>query len=293
MCWHGVPSFAGFPQVHVPKRAPNWSSSIGITTVNFLLDAFKLPLHGAAMTIAILPNVYLKRANINILKGILHDKLPRGVKCSVLTQANALYFSKCFSSRWIISNVDLRMSTAVLARLAPHVADVSPTCRRHRQMLPNLGRHCVSLRHRRGRPRHTQFISITTDKYKSAQTYGYLSYHRVFVFELKQQSQNYRHVGNPPTCREMSCRFGHPADTTLSCVCNMTSDVSRRRHDTECRRLGNKIDTPTSDMWSLSLLEVGLCAGVCVRQMRSILWDSMWVVLNSPPPSDVTFSLHE
>ena len=23
-----------------------------------------------------------------------------------------------------------------------------------------------------------------------------------------------------------------------------------RRHDTECRRLGNKIDTPTSDMWS-------------------------------------------
>ena len=34
--------------------------------------------------------------------------------------------------------------------LAPHVADVSPTCRRHRQMSPNLGRHCVSLRHARG-----------------------------------------------------------------------------------------------------------------------------------------------
>ena len=47
------------------------------------------------------------------------------------------------------------------------------------------------------------------------------------MFELKQQSQNYRHVGNPPTCRQMSCRFGHPADTTLSCVCDMTSDVSR------------------------------------------------------------------
>jgi len=34
--------------------------------------------------------------------------------------------------------------------LAPHVADVSPTCRRHHQMSPNLGRHCVSFRHRRG-----------------------------------------------------------------------------------------------------------------------------------------------
>jgi hypothetical protein len=59
-----------------------------------------------------------------------------------------------------------------------------------------------------------------------------LSYNRVFVFELKQQSRNYRHVGNPPTCRQMSCCFGHPADTTFSCVCDMTSDVSRHVADT-------------------------------------------------------------
>ena len=42
------------------------------------------------------------------------------------------------------------LNSPLLKSLAPHVADVSPTCRRHRQMSPNLGRHCVSLRHRRG-----------------------------------------------------------------------------------------------------------------------------------------------
>ena len=52
------------------------------------------------------------------------------------------------------------------------------------------------------------------------------------MFELKQQSQNYRNVGNPLTCRQMSCRFGHPADTTFSCVWDMTSDVSRHVADT-------------------------------------------------------------
>ena len=77
-----------------------------------------------------------------------------------------------------------------------------------------------------------QFISIITDKYRSAQTYRYLSYHRVFVFELKQQSPNYRHVGNPPTCRQMSCRFGHPADTAFSCVCDMTETCRRHVADT-------------------------------------------------------------
>jgi hypothetical protein len=108
-----------------------------------------------------------------------------------------------------------------------HVADMSPTS-------PNVAKSWPTMRvvATQKRPRHTQFISITTDKYKSAQTYGYLSYHRVFVFELKQQSRNYRHVENPPTCRQMSCRFGHPADTTFSCVCDMTSDVSRHVADT-------------------------------------------------------------
>ena len=74
------------------------------------LDAFKLPLHGAAMTIAI-----SKEQISTSLKAFSMISIPRGVKCSVLTQANALYFSKCFSSRQIISNVALRISTAVLA----------------------------------------------------------------------------------------------------------------------------------------------------------------------------------
>ena len=58
------------------------------------------------------------------------------------------------------------------------------------------------------------------------------------MFELKQQSRNYRHVGNSPTCRQMSCRLDTLADTTFSCVCDMTETC--RRHDTECRRLGKK-----------------------------------------------------
>ena len=36
------------------------------------------------------------------------------------------------------------------------------------------------------------------------------------------------------TCRQkptLLCRFGHPADTTFSCVCDMTSDVGNKiRH---------------------------------------------------------------
>ena len=113
--------------------------------------------------------------------------------------------------------------------LACHVADMSPTCRRHVSMSPNLGRHCVSLRHRRvpDTPNLYQLQPTITNQPKRT---GTLGYHRVFVFELKQQSRNYRH--NPPTCRQMSCRFGHPADTTLSCVCDMTSDVSRHVADT-------------------------------------------------------------
>ena len=35
-----------------------------------------------------------------------------------------------------------------------------------------------------------------------------------------------RHVGKSQHCRVV-LGFGHPADTTFSCVCDMTSDVSR------------------------------------------------------------------
>jgi len=121
--------------------------------------------------------------------------------------------SKCQCRRFVVT-------------LANYVADMSPT-------RVNVAKSWPTLRvvANQKSPRHTQFISITADNYKPAQTYGYPSYNRVFVFELKQQSRNYRHVGNPPTCRQMSCHFGHPADTTFSCVCDMTSDVSRHVAD--------------------------------------------------------------
>jgi len=40
-------------------------------------------------------------------------------------------------------------NTSSIPTLANYVADMSPTCRRHMSMSPNLGQHCVSLRHRR------------------------------------------------------------------------------------------------------------------------------------------------
>ena len=86
--------------------------------------------------------------------------------------------------------------------LAPHVADVSPTCRRHRQMSPNLGRHCVSLRHRRGH-------DIPN------------------LCQLQPTS-----IGNFPTCRQMSCRLDTLADTTFSYVCDMTETCRRHVADT-------------------------------------------------------------
>jgi hypothetical protein len=71
---------------------------------------------------------------------------------------------------------------------------MSPTCRRHdadiakcRQILADIACRCDT----EEAPTYPIYINYY-DKYKSAQTYGYLSYHRVFVFELKQQSRNYR-----------------------------------------------------------------------------------------------------
>ena len=52
------------------------------------------------------------------------------------------------------------------------------------------------------------------------------------MFELKQQSRNYRHVGNFPTCRQMSCRLDTLADTTFSCVCDMTEKCRDMSPDT-------------------------------------------------------------
>ena len=78
--------------------------------------------------------------------------------------------------------------------LASYVADMLPTRVNVAKSWPTL--RVVATQKR---DMNAQFISITADKYKSAQTYKYHSCHRVFVFELKQQTRNYRHVGNPPS----------------------------------------------------------------------------------------------
>jgi hypothetical protein len=91
----------------------------------------------------------------------------------------------------------------VIRILAGNVADMSPTCRPDTVMSANFSRKSMSRRHKtcEKRSQHTQFIPITADKFKSAQTYEYPSYHRVFVFELKKQSRYCRHL---KTCRDMS-----------------------------------------------------------------------------------------
>ena len=103
--------------------------------------------------------------------------------------------------------------------LAPHVADMSPTS----PNVANLGRHCVSLRHRRGPdiPNLYQLLPTSTNQPKHTGTLA------IIEFLCLSSNNNHKITDNPPTCRQMSCRFGHPADTTLSCVCDMTSDVSR------------------------------------------------------------------
>jgi hypothetical protein len=115
----------------------------------------------------------------------------------------------------------------VRAYLAGNVADMSPTCRPDTAMSANFSRKGMSRQHKtcKKRPRHTQFIPITADKFKSAQTYEYPSYHRVFVFE-------HRHVRNPPTCRQMSCRLDTLADMQCRRVGDMTKDMLPTCRDT-------------------------------------------------------------
>ena len=102
---------------------------------------------------------------------------------------------------------------------------LSSLCRRRvANMSPNLGRHCVSLRHRRGPdiPNLYQLLPTSTNQPKHTGTLA------LAIIEFLCLSSNNDHeitnMWESPTCLQMSCRFGHPADTTFSCVCNMTSE---------------------------------------------------------------------
>ena len=94
-----------------------------------------------------------------------------------------------------VDDDDIQVNDDVAKDLAGNVADMSASCRRHVVMSADYAKKGMSPRHNKGktRRRHTQFISITADKFKSAQTYGYRRYSTFFVFELKKQSRYCKH----------------------------------------------------------------------------------------------------
>ena len=112
--------------------------------------------------------------------------------------------------------------------LASHVADMSPTCRRHVSMSPNLGRHCVSLRHRRvpDTPNLYHLLPTSTNQPKHTGTLA--------IIEFLCLSSN--NITKLPTCREQpTCHvvLDTLADTTSSRVGDMTEtcrDMSPTRH---------------------------------------------------------------
>ena len=107
--------------------------------------------------------------------------------------------------------------------LAPHVADMSPTRVNVAKSWPTL--RVVATQKS---PRHTQFISITTDKYKPAQTYGYLSY----LENLCLSSNNNHEITYMSGTADMSCRFGHPGRHDIFLCRRHDRNVSRHVADT-------------------------------------------------------------
>ena len=110
---------------------------------------------------------------------------------------------------------------------APHPpANLSRECP-DTAMSANFSRKGMSQQHKtcKKRPRHTQFIPIKADKFKSAQTYEYPSYHRVFDKTTNMSS-------NVATCRQMSCCLDTLADMQCRWVADMTKDVLATCRDT-------------------------------------------------------------
>jgi len=169
-------------------------------------------------------NGFLTSISFTFLKSVRNCKVPFFFGC--INDGEAHSDVGCHSSTpnstsrltsfFIVSLWTLGIGKALLC-LANYVADMSPTRVDVTKSWPTL--RVVATQKR---DTNAQFISITADKYKSAQTYGYISYNTFFVFELKGVADMQRHVG-----KSRHCCFGHPADTTFSCVCDMTSDVSR------------------------------------------------------------------
>jgi hypothetical protein len=153
---------------------------------------------------------------------------------------------------------------------------MSPTCRPDTVMLDNFSRKVMSQRHKtwKKRPRHTQFIPITADKFKSAQTYEYPSYHRVFVFELKQQSRNCRHL----TSNVVSF-WPHGRHNIFLCRRHdqrHVADMSPTRHAMSANEGSGR-----HDKWRHSLLSHGASAG----DENIIKFESSWTLEKRTNPS--------
>ena len=146
---------------------------------------------------------------------------------------------------------------------------MSATCRRHVVMLADYAKNCMSARHDTGkrRPRHTQFVSIKADIFKSAQTYEYRSYSTFFMFELKKQSFYCRHCRHVATCRQMSCRLVPRADMKCRHVANMSTDVSATRHIMSANQSSSRHDTKRH------------------YQLRSIQWLREYMYVRNPSAS--------
>ena len=134
-----------------------------------------------------------------------------------------------------------------MTRLAPYVADVSPTCH---QMSPNLGRHCVLLRHRGGPdiPNLYQLQPTSTSQSKHTSTIATIE----FLCLNSNINQEITDMSGIPDMSSNVVSFRHSSrhDIFLCLGHDQQRVATCRRHDTECRHLGNKNDTPTSNMWS-------------------------------------------
>ena len=122
---------------------------------------------------------------------------------------------------------------------------LSSLCRRRvADMSPNLGRHCVSLRHRRGPdiPNLYQLLPTSTNQPKHTGTFAIIEF-------LCLSSNNDHEITNMLGIPDMSSNvmsFWTPCRHDIF----LCLQHDQRVADTECRRLGNKNDTPTSDIRS-------------------------------------------
>jgi hypothetical protein len=131
---------------------------------------------------------------------------------------------------------------------------MSPTCRRHVSMSPNLGRHCVSLRHRRvpDTPNLYQLQPTITNQPKRTgilATIEFLCLSSNNNHEITDMSEIPRHWESPDMSSNVVSFWTPCRHDIFLCLRHDQRRVATCcRHDTECRRLGNKNDTLTSDI---------------------------------------------